>query len=505
MRDLIYKLDQVVKEANLSASQVTKYPDRFAAFIDHIRNQRPFITADGTEVVLDPAEADRFSALQQTGQFRGIIQGRDLQGQSWPISSFLKTSEFGGAAAKPGDTDTQALKKESLLVKPSQIGIADRNIPASELGQQIINNSVLQSTDYGRAVIQMAQNIASGEPARVPEEFAKNDSVKKAITDYASEYLGVLALVTGQSRWIGGQSKADQFMSWLGGDLDSLVLYFPSASNSPIADSFATVSSTDSEKKVYISSKGTGGGAAPSLSKLQIPDHVRDNPDFADAVAVIDLTQRQDLPNPKTVSQVFAMMNLLNETVPEKIPAQFREYLPWPTNITQEVMQSVKTQAAMPKYAPLIQSLRSKGSDGGKLAYVTKNAVLDIVNSGAVPKFQEVILETLDYNFIQQYSKMSGNTLDFSTQWPAKLDGRVTMESKTGGSDPTKGGFSFKLRPAGDRGGEAEPYVSDASDTAAVSPDPAADAGQARSDITAASPRLGTEKELGRRRRQRSV
>jgi hypothetical protein len=232
---------------------------------------------------------------------------------------------------------------------------------------------------------------------------------------------------------------------------------------------------------------------------------VRQNPDFADAVDVIDLTQRQDLPNPKTVSQVFAMMNLLNDTVPEKIPAQFREYVPWPNDITQRVMQSVKTQSPMPDYAPLTQSLRSKGSDGGKLAYVVKNAVLDMVNSGAVPRFQEVILETLDYNFIQQYSKMSGTVLDFSTQWPAKLDGRVTMESKTGGSDPTKGGFSFKLRPAGDRGAATEPYVPDATGAEAVVSDPEADAGQARSDITAASPRLGTEKELGRRRRQRSV
>jgi hypothetical protein len=37
----------------------------------------------------------------------------------------------------------------------------------------------------------------------------------------------------------------------------------------------------------------------------------------------------------------------------------------------------------------------------------------------------------------------------FETQWPAKLDGVVTMESKSGGTDPTKGGFSFKLKPKG--------------------------------------------------------
>jgi hypothetical protein len=40
----------------------------------------------------------------------------------------------------------------------------------------------------------------------------------------------------------------------------------------------------------------------------------------------------------------------------------------------------------------------------------------------------------------------------FFTQWPAKLDGEVTMETKSGGTDPSKGGFSFKLKPKGQKG-----------------------------------------------------
>mgnify|MGYP003338533674 FL=1 len=32
-----------------------------------------------------------------------------------------------------------------------------------------------------------------------------------------------------------------------------------------------------------------------------------------------------------------------------------------------------------------------------------------------------------------------------STQWPAKLDGKITVENKSSAQDPTSGGFSFKL------------------------------------------------------------
>ena len=104
----------------------------------------------------------------------------------------------------------------------------------------------------------------------------------------------------------------------------------------------------------------------------------------------------------------------------------------------------------MPRYQSLFRDLESKGSDGGKLTYVTKTAVMDMINGGEVPEFEAVVLEILDYNFIQQYATYQGNktgVVAFSTQWPAKLDGKVTMESKSGGTDPTKGGFSFKLSP----------------------------------------------------------
>lgn len=461
MRDLLNLLDNVINEASLTASQITKYPERFDAFIAHIQNQKPFYTEDGTEVILKPSEAERFLKLKAAGQFKGNIIGVDTDGKQWPVSSFRKTAEFGGASAKPGDQETGQISKEGAMVKPAQIGIVDRPIPAESLGEEIINNPVLQSTDYGRVVIQMAQQIMNGEPATMPTEIRKNEKLKKAIVDYAGEYLGVLALVHNQSKF----PSRDKFLKWLGGDMMDMVLSFPSEQNNPIADSFGTVTNPDNDHTLNISSKGTGGGAAPSMSSLKIPDHLRGKEEYQTAMDLIDLTQNKNLPSPRSVSQVFQAMNLLHERMPESIPKDFVPFLPWDQSIVSQVVDSLKNGTAMPKYKSLFEKLDSKGNDGGKLTYVTKAAVMNIVNSGKVPEFQAVVLEILDFNFIQQYATASGNTISFYTQWPAKLDGEVTMETKSGGTDPSKGGFSFKLRP---KGAPAEPSAEPLDATAAA-------------------------------------
>ena len=256
MRDILNLLDSMLAEATLEASQIIKYPERFDAFISHIQDRKPFYTdKEGTEVVLDPSEADRFLQLRQDGKFRGSVQGKDLQGKLWSISNFRKTAEFGGASAKPGETDTSELKKEGAQVKPGQIGIVNQDIPASKLHDVIVNNIVLQSTDYGRAVIEIANNIVSGKPAVIPAEFAKNEQVKKAIVDYAGEYLGVLALIHDQSSF----PSRDEFLKWLGGNFKDLVLFFPSSVSNPLADSFASITNTKTGHTLNISSKGTGG------------------------------------------------------------------------------------------------------------------------------------------------------------------------------------------------------------------------------------------------------
>ncbi len=510
MRDILDKLDSIA-EATLEPSQIIKYPERFDAFISQIQDRRPFYTEkEGTEVILDPREADRFLQLRTQGQFRGALKARDMQGNEWPLSGFRKTAEFGGASAKPGEEDDPTkIKKEGAALKPSQIGITDKQIPIRSLGKLIVQNPVLSGTDYGRAVIEMAQQIMSGQAAVIPEQFRKNDQIKKAIVDYAGEYLGVMSLYYDTTEWLGGGAKKQAFTEWLGGDIGNLTVNFPSESNTALADSFAQIKNARTGHTVNISSKGTGGGAPPSMSSLKVPAHLKDNPDYQTAIDIIELTQNEAIPKPKTVSQVYLMMNLLQERIPDKIPKKFNKFLPWPQQIIQQVSDSLKNGTPMPRYQSLFRDLESKGSDGGKLTYVTKTAVMDIINGGEVPEFEAVVLEILDYNFIQQYATYQGNktgVVAFSTQWPAKLDGKVTMESKSGGTDPTKGGFSFKLSPKNAPMPTADELMGDdeALELPGASAGPEGDLSDyetPRSKIKARREPQGTKTALGRSRR----
>ena len=456
MRDLINLIQHLSEDRTLSASTILKRPGRFQAFVTKIQNKTPFYTVDKQPVIVDPEEADRMMELFDTGEFKGTIKLNTDNGVL-PLNKLLKSKELGGQAST-GEKGEE-LSKEAALLKPSQIGITDKDIPASQLGDEIINNSILQSTEYGRAVISMAEAIMSGQPAVVPEELRKT-KIGISINDYAGEYLGVLALVHGQSRF----PRKKGFIEWLGADPSELTLFFPAESNTQLADSFASISNDKTNHKVNISSKGGGGGAPPSISGLKIPDEVRENPEYEAAVAFIDLSDSGDkekgvppkypLPAPRTVSVVFQAMNLIHEYVPDAIPEEFVEFLPWSQDIVKQSMDSIKAfkmgkEIKMPEYETLLKKVKSdKASDGGKLVYVVKEAVMKAVNEkNAIPGFQDVILNVLDMNFVQQYADYNKKTgiMSFATQWPAKLEGYITLESKSGATDPTKGGFSFKL------------------------------------------------------------
>jgi hypothetical protein len=457
MRDILNLLDTINEEVGLAPSELTRYEDRFQKFVDHIAKGLPFYTLQTvngmppkTEVVLDPAEAKRFADLYNQNRFKGRITGKDQEGNQWPISVFKKTKEFGGESLKPSDT-AEMVGKESAGLKPNKIGITDQPFKASQLGQIIINNTVLKSTPHGRVVIECAKSIVAGQTPTLPKEVIDNTQLTAAITDNAGEYLGVLALLHGLSNF----PNQAEFLKWLGGSLSSLTLVFPSNETTNIADSYATIINPTTEQQINISSKGSGGGAAPALSGLKVPEHLKKKRSFRTAIDLIELTKNENLPEPYSISQVFQAMNLLWERVPAAIPPVFKPFLPWPQTIIDEVNASRRAprgqRVDLPKYKKITSMVDSTGTDGGKLTYVTKKAVAAIVNSGAVPGFQPAILEILDYNFIQQYTKLANKktgALAFNTQWPAKLSGVVTMEVKSSATDPTGGGFSFKLGQA---------------------------------------------------------
>ena len=197
MRDILNRLNGIMNEVALAPGEITRYEDRFKAFINHISLGKPFYLdkdfnnqPKGTKVILDPSEAQRFELLHKNGQFNGRISAKGKDGTMYPISVFSKTSDFGGATAKPDEEgDVTKLSKEAAGLKPNQIGITDQNIQAGDLGSVIINNQKLKSTPHGQAVIEAAKAIMAGQTPTIPQDILNNSpAVTAAIVDYCLLY-----------------------------------------------------------------------------------------------------------------------------------------------------------------------------------------------------------------------------------------------------------------------------------------------------------------------------
>lgn len=450
MRDLINLIQQLNEGVvGMSAGEIIKYESRFQKFIEKIRNKSPFTTIDGNQVVLDPSEAKRFEELYNNRQFVGRLMAKPMKGDPIPISSLAKTREFGGAAAAAGQDPAEA-GKEALIVKPSDIMITDKNIPAHDFYETIINNKFLQRTDYGHVVMTLAMYIVSDEEVRFPERYLEADKakVRTAIVDYAGEYLGILALLYNRSRF---PAKA-RFLQWLGGSTDDLVLNFPSKANTNLADSYATITNPDTMHTLNISSKGTGGGAAPAISGLKISKEIENEPRYANVVQFIKICKEKG-----TIAQAFDAMDLIYKSNRNAIDEKWIPFLPFASKSPELQELAAKSVAdkkqridtPLPaKYRKLYSDIKagSSASEGGKLIYAIKKYVAELINSGAaLPEFKDAVLQVLEMNFIQQYTDYKGGQLFFATQWPAKLDGDISVENKSSASDPTAGGFSFKL------------------------------------------------------------
>jgi hypothetical protein len=462
IRTLITKLEQIneageTKIPNLAPGTFKGNEPRFKKFLWKIVNKDPFLNLERQQVWILPAEARVLAKMHGDGTFAGAISVRTSDkngiatGDKISLSSLLKTDDLGGQQGDPHKPGVAPTGKESLLVKPKTIGITDQDIPGHRLMSIIVNNPVLNSTDYGKVVIQLARYIEAGDIVAFPEEYIQADmeKVRKAIVDYAGEYLGILAILYGQSDF----PKQAAFETWMGGSIADFNLNFPGKSNTNIADSYANITSKDGERKINISSKGTGGGAPPAISGLTIPNDIRKNRKLKTAVQFIELCQKTDTARgPSTISQAFDAMDLIYQYHPESIDKKFASFLPFSSKnprLVERAVESWKTGVDLPqKYHKMWEGIKPKGkpTDGGLLIYAIKKEVANAMNNkGAIPEFQATILQVLEMNFIQQYALYEGGAIVFRTQWPAKLDGTILVKNKSSVGDPTGGGFSFKL------------------------------------------------------------
>lgn len=473
MRDLLDLLQILSEASDLKPSEFTKRPQRFETFIKKIKAGEPFTTIDDQEVTIAKVEATRFfnnwddtqnkffdSKEVQTAK---LAPGTTYNGQNFiQLSKLRKTVEFGGAGVAVGDDPTSG-GKASYALTPREIGIVNMDIPAHDLYDLIRNNQTLKSTPHGLIVIQLANYIVSGEAVVLPEDAQGNNALRAAIQDNAGEYLGVLALLYYRSRF----NKREEFNAWLGGSTDDLIVRFPQESNFALADSFAQLTNSKTSHSVNISSKGKDGGAPPSIRGLKIPEHIESNPRLKNGVAFVKICQEKD-----TLTQAFEGMDLLFQANPNSIAKEWHKFLPFQNNskLVARIIANYNGEgvALSKEWARIIDSVNSKeASDGGKIIYAIKREVANAVNKNdALPEFKDMVLEILNMNFVQQYTdyenKHTGE-LTFATQWPAKLDGIVSVENKSSAKDPRSGGFSFKLgRTDDDTGSEpGEPRVDD--------------------------------------------
>jgi hypothetical protein len=531
MRDILNLLENLLSEEKLAASQIPitkasgvvnpkngKLYNRQELFLIKVKTGSPFTLVSGGEVVIDPKEAKAVAAWLATGP-KGTITLRTADGDTVKNTELQKTVEFGSKEA------------ENIPIKPSDVFTTDEKqaiddfgnniedilksggFPASDMYNKIAGNPKLASLGkLGDAVIYMARQANEGQTPIFPGDLNKDQI--KAIELYASEYIGALALVTGAAPFIRG--SREQFEEFVGGNLADMIMFFPKASNNPLADSFSVVNNATGHA-VKISSKAAGKGAPPSLGSMKFPNEIRKK--YPEATEFLDAAQDPGL---SSFTQPFALMNYLYDIAPDKIPKPYRSIMPFSPELVAQLDNSNKTGKAVPrKIMGLFEKQLSAkvrdgaATDGGKAWWATIQDMMRLVNNDKIiPDFRAALIESLGYNFVQLYTKVKGDKLVTEAFWPAKISGQVKLKTK-GSAGEQKGKMSVEISPGGtdleSPDGQSREEAGTLDAQVSTGPRPKANisttdldtVGKQRSKIKASGDeKLGSEKTLGRKRQR---
>jgi hypothetical protein len=426
-------------ESNLAVGQLLKNPQRVQTFLQKIQSGQEFQTVNGDSVKIDPSEYDRAKQFLVPGS-KGTLNLKTVDGNVISTGKLAKTAEFGGQ----GDGG-----KEKLLLKPSHI-FPDGRFPASKVFDAVINNSVLQGTDYGNMVIKIAKEIQAKQVpdmSQIPKEF------KEAIRDYAGEYLGVLAMINGTAEF----PNRDKWLNHLGiKDLNEVELFFPKAANHKLADSVGYFKNTNTGNMILVSSKG-GAGAAPAFDGLKIPDNLRTS-EYENEIEFIETMQTRG----DAFTQPFYGLNIISKISPQSLPQSAKALLPLNDDqINQIVAWGKESEFTKDRISELpeeyqnliketveVNKVKDTATLGGIIQYGFKNALKAAVNNNnALPNFEPLAREILQYNFVQIHTDVKRNQMTFEILWPNKQmgTGKITVETKYSANDPNKGKMSFKV------------------------------------------------------------
>ena len=252
-------------------------------------------------------------------------------------------------------------------------------------------------------------------------------------------------------------------------DLINLSYYFPSKSNVPLADSFGTIANPKQTIVMNISSKGGTKGAAPSLENIKITPSLRKDPKYKEEIQFIETVQKHD-----SFDGVFNTYNLLStldantkKAVSEARGFQHRGFGQKDVANLREIYSELQKKKGMPakkqiamltdnnkKFLQLVEKEKGKKarSPVGFILYYAQTIVRDAVNKfNALPEFQQTVRTVLGDNFMQIYTIVKGDaknggTLDVRVLYPAKIDGKVEVSSKTSQTQLI-GKLSFSISP----------------------------------------------------------
>jgi hypothetical protein len=443
-------------------------------FLKKLETGTPFIDKSGTKYYPEDGELARITPIvnqtlaqlqkQPNAPLPSIVlnikdvgpmsvskfEKADLETEKGKKSSDVNVQPLGiGITADPINKPNTKPKDKIVLSTEEEIKRAldhHQEIKAGELYNVIMKNEVLDTAGpLGQAIKQVATEMNKGV---VPVIKQYDQPIQNKIAIDAGEYLGVLAMVNN----IANFPKRDAFLNFLRSpDFNSLSLVFPGEQNSPLGDSYG-VQNQETGHNIIISSKGgkgkTATGAAPSLSGLKTSIDKRkakirkgNGLDFINHIIQVSPTSAQG----------FAGINWIATHYPDKVPDKYKDLVPFYSEDVKQVLTNIRTKNAEPipeKFLPLIQApsiKKSKGTDGGKLVYVVTKDLVAAINGGIIKNFRTTVLELLDENFVQIFSRIVGGKLTADILWPGKVDGNVALHTKIAPGEPGKAGLSFKV------------------------------------------------------------
>lgn len=438
-------------------------------FLKKLQDRTPFVDKEGNKYIPNQGEYARLKPLVDKA-----IQDR-MKNQKAPVPSLtLNTDKGPVAVSKFEKADLQSIRgqvTQAVNVQPIGIGIAadpinkpgtkskdkvtltpdeeikraldaKQSIVAKNLFNSIYTNPTLDKAGgLGKAIKKAAYEISNGV---LPDLKEYDEKTQKVIAIDAGEYLGILAMVHNVAEF----PKKEAFLKFLNAaDLTELTLIFPGEQNSSLSDSYG-VQNSKTGQTILISSKGgigkTAVGAAPAISGLTIPERMTKKIKPGSSVDFINMIQKSKVSN-----QPFAAMNFLNHYYPSTVPKMYQGILPFTYDDFDAINASMNTGSKLPaKFNNILKSrnIKARATPGGILAYCVIKDFVDTVNASQPMKdFRTVILEILDENFVQIFTRVVGGKLTAKVLWPGKIDGNVYLHTKAEAANPSSAGLSFKV------------------------------------------------------------